>query len=468
MSARINSSLHPHPYLPVHNSNLQENGRIQETWEKKRLEFQRLIQVAQERQIDISEHLTKMQQVITDQPAADALHQIDAIKILYEIKMYEKYNREIDHTIAKHGLFYEKAPEPNKLKKGPKTLAERRKQNRLEYRKLIQIAQEKKVDTSEQVSKMQQVKNSLPDINDFHQSRPIKLTYQMLMYQKYIREIGPKIAKFTAGHLFYEKKPVFHMFKVTPKTLIEKWKANRAEYKKLIKIANDKQVDISKYTCIMQQVIADLPPSNDPHQALPIRLRYEIKMYEKYNREISRLIHKHGYFQKEQEVLLKDLEWRIRDINYSYEKWIQIAADYNIDIQEYTGKMQEAVNSLPSAGQPNQFSSVAMLYNVKLRKIYCVDIIRKVAEVRIRRLAKEAKTTPGLEHLMGMIKGCKKFLLKNLPGANRKSMGEPNIEEAESQYTKVMDKMEEMSEKIMKKGGIAGQPIVTAGRPIQN
>jgi hypothetical protein len=362
MNSHINSSLHPHPSLPVYNSDWQENGRVKETWEKKRLEYQKLIQIAQERKIDISEQLTKMQQVITDQPASNTFHQIHAIKMLYEIKMYEKYNREIDRTIAKHGLFY-------------------------------------------------------------------------------------------------EKKPVFNMFKKTPKTLAERWEEKHTEYKKLVGIAQEKQVDISECTGKMQQVIADLPAADDLHQAHPIRMLYEIKMYQRYNRAISRLIEKHGYFQKDQDALLKELEWRIRDINYSYEKWVQKAAEHNVDIHEYTDKMQEAMDNLPSVDQSHQFSSVAMLYNVKLRKIYCIDIIRKVAETQIRRLAKEAKTTPGFEHLIELINGCEKFLLRHLPGADRKSYGEPNIEAAEMQYIAVIDKMEEMAGKIMQKRRIAAQPI---------
>lgn len=233
--------------------------------------------------------------------------------------------------------------------------------------------------------------------------------------------------------------------------LMIEWNRNISEYQKLVKLAFEKQVDIRSQTECVQKVIKNMPVHTESHQFLPIRVLSEIKMYGKYNKEIAREIAKNGLYHENQETLLDKLNELAAEVNSNFQKWVQIAQDKNIDISQQIHQMQQVMNNQPSSDDPHQFSSIRLLHEMQMRKIYCIQIIRKIAEEEIRRMAQIGRSLPKLKNQEHLITQCENFLLGHLPPVNGKIVPQLSVGYAEQKYFFIMEKMENMKEVFLEK-----------------
>jgi hypothetical protein len=239
--------------------------------------------------------------------------------------------------------------------------------------------------------------------------------------------------------------------KIDPNHLAHQLKKNTSAYQKLVGIASEKNIDISQQTKKMQQVINGLPTCNESHQFRNMSVLYVIKMYEKYNKEIGRKIAQNGLYHEKEESLLNQLQDQAMDINEVFQKWIGISNNKDIDVSQQMKKMQQVLAEQPMSDAKHQFSAIRLLNEIKMRQLYCIQIICKVAKAEIHRQAQIARETLALEKHISLINECERFLLKQLPLEDCKFISNLSIEKMEQQYDFIMKKMEDMREVIMKK-----------------
>ncbi len=215
---------------------------LKDKLEDRRLEYQKIISVANEKGIDVSHYTNKMKQVLAELPASDDQHQFESIRMLYEIKMYEKYNPVISRKLAQEGLFRTSQQTQAELKWQLRTV-------RMSFQEWARKADEKDVDVTEYIDKMEEFFMSQPDINDQHQCTSVAMLSLIKMGKIYCIEIIREIAKSEINRLA-------ELARQTPELEDQIAMINRNEQflLKMLPVAKGREIHISQAEAQYRQI----------------------------------------------------------------------------------------------------------------------------------------------------------------------------------------------------------------------
>lgn len=430
-------------------------------WKEELLKFQYLVVFAKKKSINVEEQTTNMKKILEMRISSSELHQSRSIRDSYEIKMLQKYNREIA------------------LK--------------LRFQRLVERARLMHIDVSQEVASLQGV------LNKFHQFKQVKEadSDEIEIIQKYSKQIALKLefcrlirraaayniqlsleeqtlvdeiglrnwkiteyqfksieglVEINQGLLDKITRHLKHvLFHVKNERYLDvknsdfQWEKQNNEFVKLEEIAKEKQIDISEQKQKMQLVFFDRPDLS-VHQFTPIRVLYEIQMLKKYNREMARKIAQHGLFHTNQKHLQEHLQEQTESMTSKFQEWVERAQKSGHDIDSIIARIEEMNEDLELISTAsNQMSSIRLLFANEMRKMYCIRIIRQIAEAAIRDQAEKGRNDSNLQKHIALINQSEKYLLKELPYEMRTK----TIREAEEKYHFIMSEIERMSELIL-------------------
>lgn len=368
-------------------------------WKVQMLRFQRLVERAKQNKIDVTRQTKGMKEILNTRISSGEPHQSRSMRDLYELKILQKYNKEI-------GL-------------------------RLEFQRLIRMALMHQLEVGSQVKNMQQALLINSTEGKGHDVKEMKDLARMN------KELAGKITQHLRYSLFH--KHVERFLDVNCNSDFQ-WKEHQTEFQKLIKIAKEKGVDISEQMKKMETIFLDRPDSS-PHQFVPIRVLYEIKMLRKYNEEIARKIAKHGLFFANKEKLQSHLLEEKEDVESKFQEWVNQAQKQNLDVSQIVDKINQIDLLQPDPKEKHQIASIGLLSGIEWRRMYCIRIICQLAESEIRKIAALGREKVKLEKQLGLINQCENFLLKQAP----KVGSVKTIQQAEAKYHFVMEELERIT-----------------------
>jgi uncharacterized protein (UPF0335 family) len=166
----------------------------------------------------------------------------------------------------------------------------------------------------------------------------------------------------------------------------------------------------------------------------------------KYNQEIARKIAQHGLFYANQVLLQERLEDQIEDVASRLQEWLEQAQRSGHDVSVIVARLEQMKEDLePISTAAHQMASIRLLSANEIRKMYCIRIIRQMAESAIRERAEQGRNDPSLKKYTSLINQSEKFLLKQIPHENKSK----TIQEAENKYHFIMSEIERMTESVL-------------------
>ncbi|WP_154017818.1 hypothetical protein [Candidatus Protochlamydia phocaeensis] len=148
--------------------------------------------------------------------------------------------------------------------------------------------------------------------------------------------------------------------------------------------------------------------------------------------------------------VLNDLSWELKHLTLITCEWINIARKDGVNVQTQIDKIKQTILDAPSIWDPHQSPEIIYRHQLTVRGFYCSQIIRKITKHHILQTIKQARQIPALQSQLGLIDGCEKWLLKKLPGKFVK-----NPSEMATDCRGLLEKLEEMKGKVLKRAGIS-------------
>jgi hypothetical protein len=99
----------------------------------------------------------------------------------------------------------------------------------------------------------------------------------------------------------------------------------------------------------------------------------------------------------------------------------------------------------PISNAAHQMSSIRLLSANEIHKMYCIRIIRQMAEAAIKERVEQGRNDPNLKKHTSLINQSEKFLLKKLPNESTVR----TIQEAEDKYRFIMEEIERMTQSLL-------------------
>lgn len=303
----------------------------------------------------------------------------------------------------------------------------------------ITIAKQEGIDIREQVTNMSSLFQD--KLTGSFTGLEFRYRYQITMRERYCRQIMHKV---------YQKR--FMEDNQEAVTLL-KSRLKRLELitSKYIFLAREREVDITEPVFNLIVSISNSPSDHEPHQLQEIKYLHRVKMMEKYCREISNRVNR-SYFTKTNQSVISELKWDLQQLVIMTREYTKIANNEGVDIQSQIKKITAAILNAPSFEDSHQSKELIYRQQILLRGAYCSQIIRKVTEHRIRRIAEAARQMPELAKQVQWINTCEKWLLDRLPKEELPLIKHPDVVKVECQWLEF--KLEGMMEKILSKANV--------------
>lgn len=144
--------------------------------------------------------------------------------------------------------------------------------------------------------------------------------------------------------------------------------------------------------------------------------------------------------------------WDLYELRLYTDEWIGRAAQAEVDIEPMLQGIHFAIaNSHALINiQTGKINEVALIQQMRVRSLYCSQIIREITKQKILRLANAALQNQALTEQHPLIERCKNWALRQLP---------PEIflhppKEMATICQVIEDKVDEMREKIISKSNL--------------
>lgn len=306
----------------------------------------------------------------------------------------------------------------------------------------IVIAKQEGIDISEQVTNMAYLFQD--GFKGSSQGLEVRYRHQITMRERYCVQIMRKI---------WQKKFMKNNQEVVN---LLKSRLNRLEHiaSKYISLAREREIDIAEPIMNMIVNISSSPVDSEPHQLQEIKYLHLVKVLEKCCSEVSTRVNR-SYFTKVNQSVVDDLKWDLQQLVIMTREYTKIARKEGVDIQPQIKNIIATIVDAPSFDDPHQSKELIYRQQLLLRGAYCSQIIRKVTEHRILRIAAAARNMPELAMQIEWINTCEKWLLARLPKEELPLIKHPEIVKIECQWLE--SKLEGMMEKILSKAKIPAQ-----------
>lgn len=148
-----------------------------------------------------------------------------------------------------------------------------------------------------------------------------------------------------------------------------------------------------------------------------------------------------------QREALTDLTWKEQYLTITFREWVKNANTMNVDVSKNINKMASVIRDQPDINSHTKLE-VWLVYETTMLNIITCQIVHRMAKALIKRTANTARSMPELQHQVGLINQCEKFLMKRLPDKLPEIV---SVETAIEQYRTIQYELERMTEKILSK-----------------